>query len=82
MPGSLNNVGMYVRIVGEVSDSANGRFWVDDGSGVRVLVKAPGLQLPADGTHVMVKGACGLTLDGASNIATIRPASDPDIVPY
>ena len=87
---ALNTVGMYTRVAGRVSESASGQFWVDDGSRaldgspIRALVKAAGLQLPPNGAYVIVQGACGLTPDGTpdptSNIATIRPALASDII--
>jgi sugar lactone lactonase YvrE len=73
----LNNVGLLVRAFGTTSDRNVGasEFYLDDGSGFKVRVHAPGLSLPGDGSKVAVTGISGAEVSSGSNVRVLRAKS-------
>ena len=70
----LNNVGLLVRVFGKVSDrnATTEEFYLDDGSGFKVRVYAPGLTIPADGSFVTVTGISGADNTSGLNLRVLR----------
>jgi hypothetical protein len=73
----LNNVGLLVRAFGTTSDKNVGasEFYLDDGSGFKVRVHAPGLSLPGNGSNVAVTGISGAEVSSGSNVRVLRAKS-------
>jgi len=62
----LNNIGLFVRTVGEVTAVRSDGFDIDDGSGVGVRVVVPtGAQIPSIGSFVIVDGVSSCYVSGA-----------------
>jgi photosystem II stability/assembly factor-like uncharacterized protein len=72
--GGLNNVGLLIRAFGKTSDKnpANQEFYLDDGSGFKVRVYAPGLQLPENGSYVTVTGISGAEGSAGNYVRVLR----------
>jgi hypothetical protein len=73
----LNNVGLLMKVFGKTSqrNPAAGEFYLDDGSGVKVRVYAPGLTIPADGSSVLVTGISGAETSGSNIVRVLRARS-------
>jgi hypothetical protein len=85
----LNNVGLLVRIVGNVTHSAADCFYVDDGSGAQddsaykgVRIDCENVLPPDEGRFVAVTGISSLAPSGGRFYPTVRPRSifDLDVV--
>lgn len=83
-----NNVGLLVTTWGTVTsvNSGEGRFYIDDGAGLRdgsgstgTRVSASGLVLPQQGDIVRVTGISGIKTTGAYNARLIRVRQQSDI---
>jgi|GEM_PF-1397159 len=73
----LNNVGLLMKVFGKTSqrNPAASEFYLDDGSGVKVRVYAPGLTIPADGSSVLVTGVSGAETSGSNIVRVLRARS-------
>ncbi|NIN13266.1 MAG: hypothetical protein GTO05_14025, partial [Gemmatimonadales bacterium] len=83
----LNNIGLLIRTWGTVTYADTDYFYLDDGSllddgsghvGVKVL--APGLTIPAEGTHVEVTGISSCLKVGDDLHRLIRVCDQADVV--
>jgi len=70
----LNNIGLLVRVFGKTSDKNAGasEFYLDDGSGFKVRVHAPGLTLPSNGIRGVVTGISGAYAPIGTNLRVLR----------
>ena len=70
----LNNVGLLILAFGTTSDKNQGasEFYLDDGSGFKVRVYAPGLGLPSNGSKVAVTGISGAAVSSGKNVRVLR----------
>lgn len=82
-----NNIGLLVRLWGKVVSPGNGYFYLrDNGLYIEPLQKIvdakivcpPGVQIPAEGTSVVVTGisSCEPSLEGSARRVLVRKASD------
>ncbi|MDO8587531.1 MAG: FG-GAP-like repeat-containing protein [Armatimonadota bacterium] len=73
----LNNLGLLVKTGGRVSNAIVDRFRLDDGSYALLdAVIVPGLDLPPDGSYVMVTGIVSCRRDEESNLQRVIRATD------
>ena len=84
-----NNIGILVRICGEVtySNTSEGVFYVDDGSGVSdgsghsgVRVSAAGMPLPSEGKQTRVTGISCVSPAAGGVVRLLRPRTSDDIL--
>ncbi|MDO8586080.1 MAG: putative Ig domain-containing protein [Armatimonadota bacterium] len=86
VPG-LNNIGLLVRLFGEVSESGRGWFYFDDGSQlgdgtgyVGVYVAPTGLVAPKRGDYVSVTGISSCQFYDSNLVSLLLPRAQSDIV--
>lgn len=84
----LNNIGLLIRVWGEVTYRGSDFFYLDDGSGstdasghVGARVLAQGINLPALGSHVQVTGISSCFISGTELFCLILLTRQDDILP-
>lgn len=83
----LNNIGLLVRVFGEVTSVGSGFFYVDDGSGVKdssgrtgVRVYADGLALPTVGDFACVTGVSTCFVESGVGYRAVRARLQEDLI--
>lgn len=83
----LNNIGLLVKVWGEVTAAGQGWFYIDDGSHVQdgtgiigIYVDAAGLDVPASGSRVEVTGISSCEFYEGQLVNVLMPRSQSDIV--
>ena len=86
----LNNVGLLVKVFGNVVSSGSGYFWLDDGSTagdpeqtpLRAKVICPsGVTPPNQGSFVVVTGISSCDLEAGKYVRAVRARKNGDISP-